>query len=164
MPRLRRAVRGKEFTTRTRIMKHLRRRWKCLEVVRQIEQLMDDEEVLRRREDDPAAVADLKAQGHVATKALVPARRKICLKLADAVEMPQPEEPVPALLDFEEEEHFVGTARPTRPIGLKVLYILHLFSGRRRQDDFQHYVERFVQDCRIIVLLIDVQMTCPNSR
>ena len=29
-----------------------------------------------------------------------------------------------------------------RPVGQRVMYVLHLFSGRRRHEDFQHFFEQ----------------------
>ena len=41
---------------------------------------------------------------------------------------------------------------------MSTLFVLHLFSGKRRPQDVQHYFEGFVQCCNLIVVSIDVQI------
>eukprot|EP00959_Pyramimonas_sp_CCMP1952_P382166 8007777-Pyramimonas_sp.AAC.1 len=38
------------------------------------------------------------------------------------------------------------------------MFLLHLFSGRRRVEDFQHHFEMNVRGCNLIVRSIDVQI------
>eukprot|EP00959_Pyramimonas_sp_CCMP1952_P451803 9459443-Pyramimonas_sp.AAC.1 len=98
--------------------------------------------------------------GHGATKAPVPAQQIIRIKLADHIEQRQLQlSPAPpAAAAPQAETPSARTFAPCRPTVTTTMFLLHLFSGRRRVEDFQHHFEMNTRECNLIVLSIDVQI------